>query len=316
MDIDKKAVERAGLKKVVKWIFLISIFAFLGKVVWDDWNQISEASLTLRPFPFILSIFIFALSYFIQVWAWYVITLKLGIALSIRGTLESWFYSQLGKYLPGKVWLLLERFYFYESKGKSKKLISTALYFEMVTMTLSGVIIFFTSLLLFKKMPPFFQEGPTGWFYFLFLPAFFLLYPRLLEKIINWFLKRFKREPITLAISYLNILEILFVCILAWLVGGVGFYFFIYSIYPIPSSYFLFFTGALAVSSTIGLIAVFAPAGLGVREGALVYLLTSLIPAPIAVILSITTRLWMTLIEIALIGMIYWFNRFRKGKKD
>lgn len=312
MDFDKKAVEKASLKRVVKWIFLISIFAFLGKVVWDDWNQISEISLIIRPFPFILSIFIFALSYFIQVWAWYLITLKLGIALSIRGTFESWFYSQLGKYLPGKVWLLLERFYFYESKGKSKKLISTALYFEMVTMTLSGVIIFFASLFLFKKIPFFFQGVSTGWFYFLFLPTFFLLYPQLLEKIINWFLKRFNREPITLAISYLNILEILFVCTLAWLVGGVGFYLFIYSIYPIPSQYFLFFTGALAVSSTIGLIAFFAPAGIGVREGALVYLLTSLIPASIAVILSIITRLWMTFIEIGLIGVIYLLSRFRK----
>lgn len=312
MDIDKKAIERAGLKKVVKWIFLISIFAFLGKVVWDDWNQISEASLIIRPLPFILSIFVFALSYFIQVWAWYLITLKLGIALSIRGTFESWFYSQLGKYLPGKFWLLLERFYFYESKGKSKKLISTALYFEMVTMILSGVIIFFASLFLFTKIPFFFQGGPTGWFYFLFLPTIFLLHPQLIEKIINWFLKRFKRETITLTISYLNILEILFVCTLAWLVGGVGFYLFIYSIYPIPSECFLFLTGALAISSTIGLIAFFAPAGLGVREGALVYLLTSLIPPPIAVILSITTRLWMTLIEIALIGMIYWLSISKK----
>lgn len=83
------------------------------------------------------------------------------------------------------------------------------------------------------------------------------------------------------------------------------------SIYPVPPRYFLLLTGALAISSTLGVIAVFAPAGLGVREGTLVYLLNNIVPTPIAVILSVVTRLWMTLIEIGLIGMIYIANKIR-----
>ena len=58
---------------------------FLGKMVWDHWNQVKDASFTLRPFPFILSTLIFAFSYFIQIWAWYLITLKLeDCSFSIR----------------------------------------------------------------------------------------------------------------------------------------------------------------------------------------------------------------------------------------
>ena len=61
----------------------------------------------------------------------------------------------------------------------------------------------------------------------------------------------------------------------------------------------------------------FAPGGLGVREGILVYLLSHVMPGPVAVIISILTRLWMTLIEIGLIGVIYLVSQtWRDPKKE
>jgi uncharacterized membrane protein YbhN (UPF0104 family) len=71
----------------------------------------------------------------------------------------------------------------------------------------------------------------------------------------------------------------------------------------------------LAISSTLGLIAIFAPSGLGVREGVLVYLLSLMMPPPIAVIISILTRIWMTLIEIGLIGMVYLLGQVQQREK-
>jgi uncharacterized membrane protein YbhN (UPF0104 family) len=105
------------------------------------------------------------------------------------------------------------------------------------------------------------------------------------------------------------------VCIISWVIGGVGFYLFVDSVYPVAPPYILFLTGALAISSTLGLIAIFAPSGLGVREGALVYLLLLMMPAPVAVIISILTRIWMTLIEIGLIGMVYLLGQIQQRKK-
>jgi uncharacterized membrane protein YbhN (UPF0104 family) len=61
------------------------------------------------------------------------------------------------------------------------------------------------------------------------------------------------------------------------------------------------------------LVAIFAPSGLGVREGVLVYLLLLMMPPPVAVIISILTRIWMTLIEIGLIGIIYFTSLFKSG---
>jgi len=304
--------------KFLQWAIVVAIFFFLGRMVWENWIQVKEAPFTFKPFPLLLSTVIFIFSYFIQIWAWYLITVKLEIAINFQETLESWFYSQLGKYLPGKVWLLLGRFYFYESKGKSKKIISIALYFETITMLMAAGLLFLTSLFFFEEVKLDSLKGSFWWLSFLFILIFFSLHPRILQKTFNWFLIYFKKEPLSLVISYFDALWILFVCVLAWVVGGIGFYLFVDSIFPVSLNQILFLTGALAFSSILGLIAIFAPSGLGVREGALVYLLSFMMPGSVAVIISILTRIWMTLIEIGLIGVVYLLSKIRKGleKRD
>ena len=149
--------------RIIQWVIVVAIFVFLGKMVWDNWNQVKDASFTLQPLPFILSTLIFAFSYFIQILAWYFLTLKLGIAISFGRTLESWLYSQLGKYVPGKVWLLLGRFYFYQSKGKSKKAISIALYFETITAIMAAGIISSVALIFSREGGPFHSGTPFRW---------------------------------------------------------------------------------------------------------------------------------------------------------
>ena len=319
MEETKKKIHTLLGHPFFRWAMVAAIFLFLGKMVWNNWNQVRDASFTFEVFPLLLSTLLFAFSYFIQIWAWYLITLRLKIALSPSETLESWFYSQLGKYLPGKIWLLLSRFYFYESKGKSRGNISVALYLEMVTMIVAAGLIFLAVLIFHQEIEFFTSWGQYGWLVLLSLFGLAFLHPKVLQKILNWVLVRWKREPISLSISYAHILWILFVCILSWIVGGIGFYLFIGSVYPVASQYILFLTGALAASSMLGLIAIFAPSGLGVREGALVYLLSFVMATPVAVIISILTRIWMTLIEIGLIGVIYLFRKFQRqgnGKGD
>jgi len=60
-------------------------------------------------------------------------------------------------------------------------------------------------------------------------------------------------------------------------------------------------------------IAIFAPRGLGIREGTLVYLLSYIMPGSVVVVISVLTRSCMTLIEIGLTGVIYLLGQFQKG---
>jgi hypothetical protein len=282
-------------------------------MVWQNWAQVKEASFRLEPYPFLLATLGYGAAFFIQVWAWYFITVKLGIALSRCETVESWFYSQLGKYLPGKVWLLLSRYYFYESKARSRKSIWIALYVETATMVIASWLLFLVGLFLFREVRSFYSVGKwIGWM-LPFLLAFLSLHPRVLQRIFNWILTFLKKETVSLSMSYVDILWVLFISVLSWVAGGVGFYFFVKSLYPISSSHVLFLAGSLSFASLLGLMAIFAPIGLGVREGVLVYFLSYLMPSSLAVLISILTRLWMTFIEIGLIGVIYLVGKFRKG---
>ncbi len=287
-------------------------------MVWENWGQVKEFPFTLKWHALILASLIFSFSYFIQIWVWYVITLKLGIALPFAETLTSWLYSQLGKYLPGKVWLLLGRFYFYESKGKSRREISIALYFEIATTLLGAGLLLGVSLLFIREIQLDFLKGSFVWIGLFLILGLFSLHPRILEKGFNWILFRFEKEPMIFPMAYPDVLWILFLCILTWAVEGIGFSLFVNAVFPVAGHQILFLTGALACSTMAGLLAIFAPSGLGVREGTLVYLLSLMMPGAAAVIISILTRLWMTLIEIGLIGVIYLFNKVHKGleRKD
>jgi len=173
-------------------------------------------------------------------------------------------------------------------------------------------LVFLITLIFYGERGLSYSWRQWGWLVPLFVLGFISLHPQVLQKILNGLLLRLKREQVSLSISYADILWILLVCIVCWVVGGIGFYFFVNAVYPVAPQYFLFLTGALAISSMLGLVAIFAPAGLGVREGTLVYLLSFVMAAPVAVIVSILTRIWMTLIEIGLIGMIYLLEQFQK----
>lgn len=303
------------LKRVLRWAVLSAIFIFLGRIVWENWSQIREAHFSIRADALFLSTLVFVLSYFIQMWAWYLITLRLGIAIPLKETVETWLYSQLGKYLPGKVWLFLSRLYFYSSKGKSKKTVTVALYLETATLVMAAGILFLVSLFSLREIPAF-----SGWIsppgvVGLLVLALLLLHPRLLQGVLNRVLAFFNRERISISITYAETLWVLGICVLSWLVGGIGFYLFVDSVFAVPLERFLIVAGSLAISSTLGLVALFAPSGLGVREGVLVYVLSAVMPSAVAVIVSVLTRLWMTFIEIGMIGVVYLMGELRRRKE-
>ena len=77
MDIDEKSDGTFQLQTALKWMIVFAIFVFLGKMVWEQLES-GKGTLLLfsNLFRLVLSSLIFAFSYFIQVWAWYLITLK------------------------------------------------------------------------------------------------------------------------------------------------------------------------------------------------------------------------------------------------
>ena len=95
------------------------------------------------------------------------------------------------------------------------------------------------------------------------------------------------------------------------------FFLFIKSLAPVSASQLLLVTGTYAVAWSIGILSVITPGGLGVREGILSLLLTSVLPPATATLIALLSRLWTITAELAMTGIasgLYWWKLRDYGK--
>lgn len=99
--------------------------------------------------------------------------------------------------------------------------------------------------------------------------------------------------------------------VLPWLTYGVAFGLFARAVLGDGAAPDLIPAAAAFVGSYVaGIIAVFAPGGLGIREAALVALLSPTVGAPVALFLAIAARLWLVGLELATaLAVLAWQRR-------
>jgi glycosyltransferase 2 family protein len=86
---------------------------------------------------------------------------------------------------------------------------------------------------------------------------------------------------------------------LSWLVLGAAFLLFVVSFYPAAAALPRFVAGTVAASYLIGFFFFFVPAGIGVREVAMMVLLNQIMPeAGVALVVSVMSRVWFTAAEL------------------
>jgi hypothetical protein len=87
---------------------------------------------------------------------------------------------------------------------------------------------------------------------------------------------------------------------LSWIVLGASFALFVSAFYPPAAAYPRFLAGTVAAAYLIGYLFVFVPAGIGVREVAMMVLLHQVMPeAGAALVVSVLSRVWFTAAELA-----------------
>jgi hypothetical protein len=100
---------------------------------------------------------------------------------------------------------------------------------------------------------------------------------------------------------------------LSWLVGGVAVLFLARSLGGDPGwSSVPYLGGTAAVGAIVTVLSVFAPSGLGVREGSMYGLLLAVVSAPVALGVTVLNRLAITLVEALLLAVgvgLWWGSR-------
>jgi glycosyltransferase 2 family protein len=280
MPINKKYV-RVGFNI----FFYTSILFFLFKLYHADYLIVPKLSCL---YFLILSLLFTYGGFIMDSFCWYAILRKLfSDKILFKDALISQGISTFGKYLPGKFWTILGRGAFIALKYSGSEATVTILSLQSQLIFLwSGL---FLSILLFL-----FIHIDIIWLILsLVLIIFFSLFLFSL-KINKLLIRGIKHLKINLTIPYIEnriFLVLLPMFLITWLFWSIGFCLFVASLqgsFP-PAITLLFFPFA----ASIGMLAFFAPGGLGAREGILLLLLTAIhLSSELATSIAISSRIW------------------------
>jgi uncharacterized membrane protein YbhN (UPF0104 family) len=289
------------LYRIAQGIILIVIFYFLGRGVVLNWSKVRSYQWELD-YPLLFGSFVLlSLVYIFNIKVWNSLLEIVGSKLSFKNIFRIWFVSNLGRYLPGKVWTVVGMIYLLEKEGVSKRKGFTT---AIVGQSLAVLSAFLLSFILsghglYERI---FSHNPIGFILILFFSIaifIFIAYPKLLEMVINLGLSLVRKEKISLELKSSELFLYLFYYTLVWFSYGLAFMVFVKAIAPAPWSQYFNLTASFAFSYILGFLAVFVPGGLGVREGVLVLLLSHYFPLPVATLIALFSRLWMTAVELA-----------------
>jgi hypothetical protein len=118
--------------------------------------------------------------------------------------------------------------------------------------------------------------------------------PRFRERLSS--LAQVRLRPQSLAI-------LLCIYLLFWLLMGLSFFFLVRMLEPVPVFSSPYIIGILALAYALGTVTLFAPGGVGVREFVLTIGLSSLMPEGTAAAIALASRIYLTLLELALAGI-------------
>lgn len=300
------------ISHAVKIIFLVLVIYFLGKYFIDNWEVIQNMDWNLDWFSIVIS-FLLYFAYMITLASlWHFITKLNQCSITHFDAVIAYLSSIPGKYIPGKVFLLMARCPAYEKANQPLRKVTVCFFLENICTLLGAAFLFLISLFFFPND----LLKNYMWLTVLLIIVFFIcIHP----KIINFFLRilgRCFKKDMQIPMSYPDLLKVVVLFICNWLVAGSGFFMLVHAIYPVAVSQWLYIGGIYGLSTIIGILALFAPSGLGVREGILMAGLLLIMPEEYAVTISLISRLWQTVAEIILVAGAFLVNKIVNIKKS
>jgi glycosyltransferase 2 family protein len=298
------------LSKLLKWLVATLIIVFLVKYLLNNYNQIEWTTLNFNYPLLFISIIILIISYLMWPPIWQYLLKQMNFKIKTTKIFQIFFSSLIGRYVPGKITLFLARVYMCKKAGIEEKTAFTSIIIDTALFTLSGIILFLITIPFFTKLPSWLLFSSIS----IAIITIFLSHPKIITKIINFGLKIIKKEPIKIKIKYSQILFILIFHTVRWFIQGIAIYLFAKSIIEIPSELFIVIPGIFSISIVLGMVILIAPGGLGIREGLIVLLLTPFISAGPAIMLSLTSRILLTVSETGLALLFEILNKKNKIK--
>lgn len=296
MDISTKKSNHT-VKTFLSIGIALVVMGFLLTSLYQSRDFFNQQHLIFSPMQYGISLIPLVIDSLFIPSIWCSILASSGVTLSYRKAFRIQYLSNLGKYIPGKIWSYITQTHLASREQISITETLSSNIMLMIIMQLSGIFIFSLSFLFWNVF-----TLPARCL--IVLLSTFLIFSlfrwRILEKGINIILARFTDQQTTLRYKSLHYVFLIVTTTLSWSIFAIGLHIMISSFYDIHINQSIIVVGLFAISWLAGYYTFISPSGLGVQEGVLVYLLSFFFPVPISIIVALALRLWMILGDVIL----------------
>ncbi len=292
----REAPRRTTLVRMIFAVLAIGAVVWAGRDIATQWRGFRDSGghLSLHPLPILGSGVLVLIAYAVLIQTWRAMVSAAGERLTLRSAAYIWFVSNLGRYVPGKIWQIGAMGVLAQRAGVSPAVaIGSSLVVNLVNLLVGFGVAIVTGAEF---------TGARGIAYVLALALVAGI--AALPLGMPWAAKiagRISGRSITIPTFPARSLWLTALgCCVAWLAYGFAFRMLVAGVLGSApgraTSYIAAFTG----SYLLGYIALFSPGGIGVREGALSVMLkqVALPVAGSAGIIAIASRLWLTVLEV------------------
>ncbi|MEV2273998.1 lysylphosphatidylglycerol synthase domain-containing protein [Nocardiopsis sp. NPDC049922] len=288
----------------VRLAVLLALLACAGLAVRAHWEQARDAAVALPLWVLPAAVLAGMAGLTGQMMAWRALLAGLGSPLPRAVAARVMFVGQLGKYLPGSVWAFVAQVELARDwrvprvRGAAATLLAVGVTLA-VSLSVAAVALPLSS-----------AEAARRWWWALALAPLLLaaLHPRVVELGVRIAARPFARfrevaEAGPLRLPGRAMAASVAWTLLAWAPLGAHVWLLTWAVGGDPVRSIGPAVGAYALAWTLGLLVVFAPAGLGVREAVLVVALAPVVDAGAALVVAVLSRLVMTVADLAWAGL-------------
>ncbi|TVL99735.1 MAG: hypothetical protein CV087_16935 [Candidatus Brocadia sp. WS118] len=287
--------------KIFIYVSLAFLIYYLYKKNFLQYPTVS--SLTILSFSIVFLI----IGFLFSVLQWQALLLLNGCQLCIKKSLISFGLTIFGKYIPGKLWMIVGRatYVAQATKFSISQLSLISLQSQFVTLW-AGLLLGIIGVLL--------MGGKISWGWIIFLLwtcLSFVTFSKYLNTLTANTLSAILKKKIVIPfLSFFQIAKILPLFFITWISWIVGFYLLVVSIAPENPGLIVGFIFPLA--SCLGILAIIAPGGLGIREGVITsFLSMSGMSLEVSVMISAVQRMWFLFGESTFFLIGFLLNDFR-----
>lgn len=226
---------------------------------------------------------------------WTSIMTGLGSSVSRLAHLRYYVLSHLVRRLPGTLWYVASRAYFYQQHGDSMRLVTVASSVELVMLALSGGL---TTLIFWSFALHNLSENYLILLGITVTMGLAASHPAT----VRWLMQRAGLQDAPV-LTFRQVFGWLAEYVLIWLLGGVMFFFLANVVTPVSLTEISYIVGCWSLVGTMSVIVFFLPMNFGFTEVGLSVLLSAIMPSSVAVLVAVMSRIMILLFEIVLAAL-------------